>query len=215
MNRDWLTLAFGIALVGGVVSLSLRQHAAPGAAREVAMAAEAPTEPPPTPTPSTAADSPAPARATKPGRERHPAPARKPAERDAAAAAASAPAPAAALAPAPLASAALSLPSVAPTAAPRYSASIPVVHRHAMGSCQGTLVATSRGIIFETEHKTDGFSLAFADIEEFEVEYVKKNLRLQRRGGRTWNFTNDSADGLFMFHRDVNKTRERLAAAAR
>ncbi len=89
--------------------------------------------------------------------------------------------------------------------------SIPVVHRHAMGSCQGTLAATVNGITFETTNKGDTFTITFADIDQFEMDYLKKNLRLRRRGGRTWNFTNDSADALFVFHRDVTKAREKLA----
>jgi hypothetical protein len=89
---------------------------------------------------------------------------------------------------------------------------VPVVHRHTMGSCQGTLAASPKGLSYDASNKTDGFTLAFADIDEFEMDYVKKNLRVRRRAGKTWNFTNDSADALFVFHRDVNKAREKLAA---
>ena len=95
----------------------------------------------------------------------------------------------------------------------RLNASIPVVHRHAMGSCQGTLAASVKGITYDTSNKDDVFRLGFADLEEFEVDYLKKNLRVRRRAGKTWNFTNDSADALFVFHRDVNKAREKLATA--
>jgi hypothetical protein len=95
----------------------------------------------------------------------------------------------------------------------RLNTSIPVVHRHAMGSCQGTLAASVKGLAYDTSNKADAFSLTFADLEEFEVDYMKKNLRVRRRAGKTWNFTNDSADALFVFHRDVNKAREKLAAA--
>lgn len=92
------------------------------------------------------------------------------------------------------------------------SAAVPVVHRHAMGSCQGTLTASPKGLTYDTSNKTDTFALAMEDIDEFEVDYLKKNLRVRRRAGKTWNFTNDSADALFTFHRDVSKARERLAA---
>ena len=95
----------------------------------------------------------------------------------------------------------------------RLNASIPVSHKHAIGSCQGTLVATVRGFSFETSNKDDAFSLPFSEVDQFEMDYPKKNLRVRRRGGKTWNFTADDADGLFVFHRDVNKARERIAAA--
>ena len=50
-------------------------------------------------------------------------------------------------------------------------------------------------------------------LRNLNVDYLKKNLRVRRRGGRTWNFTNASADPLFVFHRDVSKARDRLAGA--
>ena len=97
----------------------------------------------------------------------------------------------------------------------RLNASIPVVHRHRMGSCQGTLAATTRGITYDTTNKGDAFSIPLAELDEFEVDYLKKNLRIKRREGKTWNFTNDNADALFVFHRDVAKARDRLATASR
>ncbi len=92
------------------------------------------------------------------------------------------------------------------------SAAVPVVHRHAMGSCQGTLTASPKGLFYDGSNKTDAFALAFNEIDGFDVDYLKKNLRVRRRAGKTWNFTNDSADALFAFHRDVAKAREKLAA---
>jgi hypothetical protein len=92
------------------------------------------------------------------------------------------------------------------------SAAVPVIHRHAMGSCQGTLTASPKGLSYDASNKTDAFALAFSDVDEFDVDYLKKNLRVRRRAGKTWNFTNDSADALFTFHRDVSKAREKLAA---
>jgi hypothetical protein len=81
-----------------------------------------------------------------------------------------------------------------------------------MGSCEGMLAASPKGVSYDASNKTDAFALAFADIDEFEIDYLKKNLRVRRRAGKTWNFTNDSADALFAFHRDVSKAREKLAA---
>ena len=188
MNRDWLTLAFGIALVGAVVALSLRQN----------MISPADSVPPPAAapatTPSSAEAAPAPAEAPAqdpaPAAERPEPPARAPAPNRAPAA------------PAPAAEA----PSPPPV---RLNASIPVVHRHGMGSCQGMLAATAKGLSYDTTNKGDAFAVGFGEIDQFEVDYQKKNLRVKRRAGRTWNFTNESADALFVFHREVSKARER------
>jgi hypothetical protein len=88
---------------------------------------------------------------------------------------------------------------------------VPVIHRHAMGSCQGTLTATTKGLSYATSNKSDAFALTLEEIEEFDVDYLKKNLRIRRREGKTWNFTNDSADALFSFHKAVSTAREKLA----
>jgi hypothetical protein len=94
-------------------------------------------------------------------------------------------------------------------------ASVAVVHKHGMGSCEGRLSASPSGLRYATTDKGDAFTLAFAEVERFEVDYLKKNLVVKKRGGKTWNFTdrNDNADRLFVFHRDVSKAREKLAAA--
>jgi hypothetical protein len=86
-----------------------------------------------------------------------------------------------------------------------------VVHKHRIGSCQGRLLATPRGLRYETPDRGDAFEVPLLDIEAFEVDYLEKNLRLRVRG-RTYNFTDPegSADRLFVFHRDVEKARERL-----
>jgi hypothetical protein len=260
MKRDWLTLAFGVALVGAVVALSLRQNmsqntSAPTPAAESEAAAPAAPAPAVTPAPvtppgSTASPAPPPPGSRARGRTATPAPA--------------AGAPAAASeaggvilqiqSDVPGASVFLDREFVGATPltvkglAPgtrqlnvtatghdgyaetielkegtnrvnvefqrvRLNTSIPVVHRHTMGSCQGTLTASVKGLAYDTSNKEDAFSLPFSDLDEFEVDYMKKNLRVRRRAGRTWNFTNDSADALFVFHRDVNKAREKLAAA--
>ena len=45
------------------------------------------------------------------------------------------------------------------------------------------------------------------------MDYLQKNLRVKLRGGKQYNFTDPdgNADRLFVFHRDVDKARERLA----
>ena len=88
-----------------------------------------------------------------------------------------------------------------------------VVHKHDMGSCEGQLIATLDGLRYETSNKGDAFSIAYPQVETFVVDYLQKNLRVKRKGGKTWNFTdkNDNADVLFVFHRDVEAARKKLA----
>ena len=98
----------------------------------------------------------------------------------------------------------------------RLDLRLPVVHRHRMGSCNGTLVATPQGLRYETDDKDDRFAASFADLEGFEVNYTEKNLRVRVRKGKQYNFTDPdgNADKLFVFHRDVDKARQRLASGA-
>jgi hypothetical protein len=88
------------------------------------------------------------------------------------------------------------------------NAAVAVVHQHGVGSCEGTLRANGSGFQYETAHK-DTFSLPYANVETFTVDYAAKRLRLKQRGGRTWNFTTTAgnADPLFVFHRDVDAAR--------
>jgi hypothetical protein len=94
----------------------------------------------------------------------------------------------------------------------RLSASIDVVHKHRMGSCTGRLVATPQGIRYETSDRDDVFNSALVDLETLEVDYLKKNLKVKIRKGRTFDFTDPqgNADHLFVFHRDVANARDRL-----
>lgn len=95
----------------------------------------------------------------------------------------------------------------------RLDQALDVVHKHGVGSCEGRLLATPQGLRYETSNRNDAFALPFDQVEAFEVDYLKKNLRVKRRGGKTWNFTTraDNADPLFVFHREVQKVRDRLA----
>jgi hypothetical protein len=96
----------------------------------------------------------------------------------------------------------------------RLDASIPVVHKHAMGSCSGRLIADTSGLRYETANSEDAFTIGFGELDTFVVDYLKKTLRVKKRGGRTWNFEDPKgqADNLFVFHRDVEKARARLAS---
>ena len=93
------------------------------------------------------------------------------------------------------------------------SAKVPVVHKHGMGSCNGTLIATIDGLKYDTDNKGDAFTITYAQAEQFAVDYLKKNLQVKQKGGKTWNFTdkNDNADVLFVFHREVEAARKKLA----
>lgn len=88
-----------------------------------------------------------------------------------------------------------------------------VVHKHGVGSCEGTLTATLDGLRYETSNKGDAFNLPYPQVETFVVDYLEKNLRVKQKGGKTWNFTNKdaNADALFVFHRDVESARKKLA----
>jgi PEGA domain-containing protein len=94
----------------------------------------------------------------------------------------------------------------------RLDVRIDVVHKHRFGSCKGRLIATSRGVRYETTNKDDGFSSALLDVGAFQVDYLEKNLRVTLRNGKRYDFTDPdgNADRLFVFHRDVEKARERL-----
>jgi hypothetical protein len=96
----------------------------------------------------------------------------------------------------------------------RLNKRLPVTHKHGVGGCEGTLVATVDGLAYETTNKNDAFVMPFAQVETFAVDYLEKNLRVKQRGGKTWNFTDKqgaNADALFVFQRDVEAARKKLA----
>jgi len=99
----------------------------------------------------------------------------------------------------------------------RLDARLAVVHKHRMGSCRGELVATPQGLQYNTDDKDDRFTVALSDLEIFQVDYQEKNLKVKPRKGRQFNFTDPdgNADRLFVFHRDVDKARQRLAGGDR
>ena len=94
----------------------------------------------------------------------------------------------------------------------RLNASIEVVHKHLMGSCRGRLIATPKGLRYETTDDDDAFGATLLDLETFQVDYANKNLRLQPRKGKRYDFSDPegNADRLLIFHRDVERARERL-----
>jgi hypothetical protein len=94
----------------------------------------------------------------------------------------------------------------------RLDASVDVVHKHAVGSCEGRLVATPQGLRYETTRAEDAFSVPLDRLETFDLDYLKKNLRVKPRSGRTWNFTtrSENADPLLVFARQVDAARTKL-----
>ncbi len=87
-----------------------------------------------------------------------------------------------------------------------------VVHKHGIGSCRGTLVATAQGLRYDTTNKGDAFAVPLANLEVFQIDYLEKNLKVKIKGGKQYNFTDPegNADHLFVFQRDVDKARQRL-----
>ena len=94
----------------------------------------------------------------------------------------------------------------------RLDAKIAVVHKHRLGSCRGQLIATPQGLRYETTDKDDGFSVPMRDLETFQMDYLEKNLKLKLQKGKRYEFADPdgNADRLFVFHRDVEKARDRL-----
>jgi len=94
----------------------------------------------------------------------------------------------------------------------RLDAAIAVVHKHTFGSCEGMLRASPDGLVYETTDEDDAVTVRFADLDTFDVDYLDTNLRMKIRDGKTYNFTDPegNADRLFVFHRDVDKVRQRV-----
>ena len=94
----------------------------------------------------------------------------------------------------------------------RLDAKADVVHKHGVGSCRGTLVATAQGLRYDTTNKGDAFTVPLTNLEVLEVDYLDKNLKVKIKGGKQYNFTDPmgNADTLFVFQRDVDKARQRL-----
>jgi PEGA domain-containing protein len=95
----------------------------------------------------------------------------------------------------------------------RLDASVDVVHRHRIGSCKGRLVATPQGLRYDSDDKNDRFTVALTDLEVFEVDYLAKTLKVKGIKGKRFEFSDPTAvngDRLFVFHRDVDKARQRL-----
>ena len=64
-------------------------------------------------------------------------------------------------------------------------------------------------LTYATAHKEDGFRVAFSEIDAFDLDAASRNLRIRRRGGKTWNFTtrDDASAALASFHKDAARFR--------
>jgi hypothetical protein len=97
----------------------------------------------------------------------------------------------------------------------RLDEHLDVIHRHALGSCSGRLSANAAGVRYDTANAKDAFEVPLSAIERLDVDYLKKNLALRLRHGRTYNFTtrDGNADALVVFRDRVEKARARLTAS--
>ena len=98
----------------------------------------------------------------------------------------------------------------------RLAAVLDVVHKHGIGSCHGRLSATPAGLRYAPEKGDDAFEVPLASVERLDADYLKKQLTVKLRGGRTYNFTEAAgkADALVSFQQAVAKAQSRLAAAS-
>jgi hypothetical protein len=94
----------------------------------------------------------------------------------------------------------------------RLQERVDVVHKHGVGSCRGRLFATTAGLRFEAGKAGDSFQAPFPSLEPLQLDYLNRSLRVKQKGGKTWNFTAESADALLVFQKAVEKARERLGA---
>jgi PEGA domain len=92
----------------------------------------------------------------------------------------------------------------------RLDERVDVVHKHGVGSCHGRLLATTAGLRYEADKPGDSFEAAFVSLEPLQVDYLRRNLRVKAKDGKTWNFTSGSADALLAFQKAVEKARARM-----
>lgn len=94
---------------------------------------------------------------------------------------------------------------------------VEVVHKHAIGSCRGTLKASPNGLTYDTKNAEDAFTVPLTSPETFAMNYVEKNLKVKLKGGKTYTFAepDGTAEKLYAFHQAVDKARQRLLSGRR
>lgn len=95
-------------------------------------------------------------------------------------------------------------------------ATVQVVHKHRLGSCDGRLSADLTGLRYAPTRGDDAFHAPLTGLETLAVDYQDKELRVKLKNGKSFNFTTKAAnaDALLVFHRDVEKARKKLAGGA-
>ncbi len=96
------------------------------------------------------------------------------------------------------------------------AASVQVVHKHRLGSCEGRLAADLTGLRYRPSSGDDAFHAPLEGLQTLAVDYEEKRLRLKLKSGKSFTFTTKAAnaDPLVVFHRDVEKARKKLAGGA-
>ncbi len=95
----------------------------------------------------------------------------------------------------------------------RLDRRVAVTHRHRLGSCEGTIIATPGGLGYETARAEDASDVALTGLAAFAADYVKRTLKVGVRGVREYDFTvpDAKADDLYSFYQDVEKVRQRMS----
>lgn len=93
----------------------------------------------------------------------------------------------------------------------RLDRRVSVTHRHRMGSCEGTLIASPSGLQYTTDRRQDAFTARLTDIDAIEADYLARSLKVTF-GGRTHTFTvpQERVDQMYELYQDVEKAREQL-----
>ena len=99
----------------------------------------------------------------------------------------------------------------------RLDEQVEVIHKHAFGSCRGTLKASPNGLTYDTKNTEDVFTVPLTNPDVFAVDYVEKNLKVRLKGGKTYTFAEPggTADKLYAFHQSVEKARQRILSGRR
>ena len=80
------------------------------------------------------------------------------------------------------------------------------------GPGPGGLIATAKGLRYDTTEKNDSFNTGLVDFStEFEVDYLKKNLRIKPKQGKSYDFTGPEGNAdAALFHRERGEGAQRL-----
>jgi hypothetical protein len=70
-------------------------------------------------------------------------------------------------------------------------ASFPVSHRHAVGSCNGTLVISGANILYRTTDSKDSFSFLLSDVT-FGLQ-GENEFFVQAKAGKKYNFRSEGS----------------------